>query len=241
VLYRLWTRGNANSNTVAGEDKIGHWCGIFIWAIYTLSQISLLSTIVVFNYLAVPFNVLSTVPATVNARLKAHHDMGQEKRDVIFFTVIIFMVILLVSSAMIMAFILVGVCVLAAVALYVKLIQVYPLIASQNNPIQDIFQSNGNDAVVGLENVFRFIALCINIGGLYQEPSRIHFWRAHRIKDTWFMGRIYNRHGLARVVLYHLSVSHQVAIQAFWEVVRKQSIVVSAPEGFDTSDSFLNN
>src|SRR4051794_38590306 len=67
-------------------------------------------------------------------------------------------------------------------ALFPTVIQVLPLIASQNNPIQTIFHPNGDDTIIGLENVFRFIALCINIGGLYQEPSRIHFWRAHRIK-----------------------------------------------------------
>ncbi|RUS33599.1 hypothetical protein BC938DRAFT_470957 [Jimgerdemannia flammicorona] len=225
------------------EDKLGQFVGIFVFAVFTLSQISLLQAIVVFNYLNRPFNILLNIPNAVSMRLSAHKKGTEASyvKDGLSYTVLyVIFVVMLVASALFVAVVLVIVCSLAAMSLYVKLLQIYPLI-KQDNLFAEAFRiDQSTEMRAATENIFRFVALCINIAGLYQEPSRVHFWSSHRIKDTWLMGRLYNR-GTATVLLYHLNVTHWVAKRAFWLTVKNNDLIVCAPEGFDTRDSFLND
>lgn len=56
-------------------------------------------------------------------------------------------------------------------------LKVYPLIVSQNNQFAQAFVAQDSNMETAVENFFRFIALCINIAGLYQGayPNYLYF------------------------------------------------------------------
>lgn len=109
------------------EDMLGQYVGMLIFALFHLSQISLLQAIIVFNYLNRPFNILVNIPNAVSLRLRQHRHgrkVSMAKQTVSYTLLYVLFVALLSLSAIVVAVLLAIVCGLAAMALYVKLLQV---------------------------------------------------------------------------------------------------------------------